>query len=325
MSSTFLDAIREALHEEFERDPTLLLFGQDVGAYGGAFGATAGLHERFGSERVVDMPLSEAAVLGAACGAAMRGSPAIAELQFFDFASCAGFDQIVNVAAKSRYRTGIACPLVVRGPVGAGVRGGPFHSISPEMWFVGTPGLQVVFPSNPIDAKGLLKSAIRDPDPVVFLEHKSLYRRSKQATRPNSAPIPLGMAQTVRPGSSAVVLTYGAMVSVCVEAAERVEAQRECSIRIVDLRTLEPLDSATILGAVQDTSRVLIVHEGPERGGFAGELTSMIMERTFDALDAPVLRVAAANTPVPYAPVLEDVYLPGSFDVVSGIERLLDW
>ncbi|MEL6195969.1 MAG: alpha-ketoacid dehydrogenase subunit beta [Myxococcota bacterium] len=325
MTSSFLDAIREALHEEFERDPGLLLFGQDVGAYGGAFGATRGLQERFGSQRVVDMPLSEAAVLGAACGAAMRGSPAIAELQFFDFASCAGFDQIVSVAAKSRYRTGIACPLVVRGPVGAGVRGGPFHSISPEMWFVGTPGLNVVFPSNPADAKGLLKSAIRDPDPVLFLEHKALYRRAKQDPRLGHAAIPLGMAQTVREGSSAVIFTYGAMVSVCVDAAERVEAQRGCTIRIVDLRALEPLDHETILGAVRETARALIVHEGPERGGFAGELTAWIVDRAFDALDAPVLRVAAANTPVPYAPVLEDVYLPGSSDVVSGIERLLDW
>ncbi|MEM6729952.1 MAG: transketolase C-terminal domain-containing protein [Myxococcota bacterium] len=314
---TILEAVREALDASLA-DKNVVLFGQDIGRHGGAFGATEGLLEKHGADRVVDMPVAEAALLGAACGAAMRGMKAIAELQFIDFASAAGFDQIVSVAAKSRYRTGVACPLVVRGPSGAGGRGGPFHSASPESWFVATPGLKIVAPSTPRDTYALLRAAVDDPDPVVFLEPKALYRRALDSPDHDAR---IGQAHVVRPGERATVLSYGAMVHRCLDAVDGLDAD----VGVIDLRTLWPLDEDTVIDAVRRTSRVLIVHEAAGQGGFAGELMALINAHAFDALDAPPMRLTGRDTPVPHAPVLEDAYLPSVESIAQKIEHLISW
>ncbi len=321
-NQSFLEAIRSGLAEEMAADPNLLLLGEDIGVYGGAFKVTEGLLDTFGKERVIDMPLAEAAVIGAAIGAAMSGLRAVAELQFIDFLSCGGFDQLVSVAAKSRYRTGVSCPVVVRGPTGAGGRGGPFHSACPEMWAVATPGLKVVFPATPADAKGLLKASIRDPDPVLFLEHKFLYRRIKGDVPQGDYIVPLGEAAVCKEGKDAAIVTFGAMVHTALAAAEELGKQGR-QVRVVDLRTLKPLDRNLIAAAARETGRVLILHEHPITGGLAGEVTAVVNEEAFDFLDAPVMRLAAPDTPVPYAPSLEDAYLPQVADVVGALERLL--
>jgi 2-oxoisovalerate dehydrogenase E1 component beta subunit len=317
MSTTFLQAIHDALAEEMRADPRVVLLGEDIGRYGGAFKVTEGLLGEFGPRRVIDTPIAEAAVVGAAAGAAMVGLRPVAELQFIDFLSCGGFDQLVTVAAKSRYRNGVACPMVLRGPAGGGGRGGPFHSACPEMWAVTTPGLKVVFPSTPYDAKGLLKAAIRDPDPVLFLEHKFLYRRIKEDLPVEDYVVPLGQGIVRREGARCAIVTYGAMVHRALEVAEQLDA------RVIDLRTLVPLDRDIILRAVRDLSRVLIVHEHAEAGGFAGEICALINTHAFDYLDAPILRVTAPNTPVPYAPTLEDAYLPQADDILRAGQQLL--
>ena len=319
---TLLQAIRDALTEEMSIDPRVLLLGEDIGAYGGAFKVTEGLLERFGHDRVIDTPIAEAAILGAAAGAAMHGMRPVAELQFIDFITCNGFDVLVNVAAKSRYRTGVGCPMVIRGPAGGGGRGGPFHSSCPEMLAVQTPGIKVVFPSTPYDAKGLLKRAIRDPDPVLFLEHKFLYRRSKGEVPNGDYDIALGQAVERRPGYDATLITYGAQVDVCLAAADAL-AEHGRTVRVIDLRTLVPLDETLIVQAVRETGRVIIVHEHPTRGGIAGEISAIINEQAFDYLDAPIRRVAPPNTPVPYAPTLEDAYLPQVADVVAMLADVL--
>lgn len=315
MPTTYLEAIREGLWEEMERDPNVFLLGEDIGVYGGAFKVTAGFLERFGEKRVVDTPISEAAIAGAAIGAGLMGLRPVAEMQFADFITCA-FDQIVNFAAKSRYRWGAAVPIVVRAPSGGGIHGGPFHSQNPEMWFVRTPGLKVVAPATAYDAKGLIKSAIRDNDPVLFFEHKGLYRRIKEDLPAGEYTVPIGKAKVVRKGGHLSIVTYGAMVWTALEAADQL-AGEGISAEVVDLRTLLPLDRETVCASVKKTSKVLILHEDTRTGGMAGELAASISESVFEYLDAPIVRVTAPDTPVPYSPPLEDAFLPNTAKVVE--------
>jgi 2-oxoisovalerate dehydrogenase E1 component beta subunit len=315
MSTTYLEAIREGLWEEMERDANVFLIGEDIGAYGGAFKVTAGFFERFGARRVVDTPISEAAIVGAAIGAALMGLRPVAEMQFADFITC-GFDQIVNFAAKCRYRWNAGVPMVVRAPSGGGVHGGPFHSQNPEMWFVRTPGLKVVAPATAYDAKGLIKSAIRDNDPVLFFEHKALYRRIKEDLPTEEYTVPIGKAKVAREGTDLTIVTYGAMVWVALEAAATL-AQEGASVEVVDLRTLLPLDRETVCASVRKTSKVLLLHEDTRTGGMAGELAASITESVFEYLDAPIVRVTAPDTPVPYSPPLEDAFLPNAEKVIE--------
>jgi pyruvate/2-oxoglutarate/acetoin dehydrogenase E1 component len=315
MSTTYLEAIREGLWEEMERDENVFLLGEDIGVYGGAFKVTAGFIERFGDRRVVDTPISEAAIVGAAIGAGFMGLRPVAEMQFADFISC-GFDQIVNFAAKCRYRWGAAVPIVIRAPSGGGVHGGPFHSQNPEMWFVRTPGLKVVCPATVYDAKGLIKSAIRDNDPVLYFEHKGLYRRIKEDLPAGDYTVPIGKAKVVREGRDLSIITYGAMVWTALDAADRLAAEG-ASVEVVDLRTLMPLDRDTVCASAKKTSKVLLLHEDTRTGGMAGELAVTITESVFEYLDGPILRVTAPDTPVPYSPPLEDAFLP-------NVEKVLE-
>ncbi len=315
MSTTYLEAIREGLKEEMERDPDVFLIGEDIGVFGGAFKVTAGLLDQFGSERVVDTPISESAIVGAAIGAGLMGLRPVAEMQFSDFISC-GFDQIVNFAAKTRYRWGASVPIVVRAPSGGGIHGGPFHSQNPEMWFVHTPGLKVVAPATAYDAKGLIKSSIRDNDPVIFFEHKGLYRRIKEDLPEGDYTVPIGKAKVYREGRDLTIVTYGAMVYVAAEAAEKL-AEEGISVEIVDLRTLLPLDEETVLASVRKTSKVILLHEATMTGGLAGELAARITEKAFEYLDGPVVRITAPDTPVPYSPPLEEAFLPNATKVVE--------
>jgi len=318
--TTYLEAIREGIWEEMERDERVFILGEDVGTYGGAFKLTAGMLDRFGPARVLDTPISESGIVGAAIGASLMGFRPIVEMQFIDFISCA-FDQISNFAAKSRYRWGAGIPIVVRGPAGGGVHGGPFHSQNPEMYFVHTPGLKVVAPSTAYDAKGLIKAAIRDEDPVIYLEHKFLYRRIKEDLPPGDFIVPIGKAAVRRPGHHITVLTYGAMVYVVLEAAAEL-AKENIDLEVIDLRSLLPLDKETILDSVKRNSKVFIVHEDTRTGGIAGELTAIICEEVFEYLDGPVLRICAPDTPVPYSPPLEEFFLPKVSDVLNTARRL---
>ena len=315
MPTTYLEAIREGLWEEMERDPNVFLLGEDIGVYGGAFKVTAGFFEHFGDKRVVDTPISESAIAGAAIGASYAGLRPVAEMQFADFITC-GFDQIVNFAAKSRYRWGAPVPIVVRAPSGGGIHGGPFHSQNPEMWFVRAPGLKVVAPATAYDAKGLIKSAIRDDDPVIFFEHKGLYRRIKEELPASDFTVPIGKAKIAREGKDLSIVTYGAMVWTALEAAEEL-AREGASVEVVDLRTLAPLDRDTVCESVRKTSKVLLLHEDTRTGGMAGELAATINESVFEYLDAPVLRVTAPDTPVPYSPPLEEAFLPNAAKVIE--------
>lgn len=315
MPTTYLEAIREGLWEEMERDSNVFLLGEDIGVYGGAFKVTAGFFEHFGEKRVVDTPISESAIVGAAIGAGLMGLRPVAEMQFADFITC-GFDQIVNFAAKCRYRWNAAVPMVVRAPSGGGIHGGPFHSQNPEMWFVKTPGLKVVAPATAYDAKGLIKASIRDNDPVIFLEHKGLYRRIKEDLPAGDYTVPIGKAKVVREGTDLTIVTYGAMVWVALEAADKL-AEEGASVEVVDLRTLLPLDRETVCESVKKTSKVLLVHEDTRTGGMAGELAVTITENVFEFLDAPVVRVTAPDTPVPYSPPLEDAFLPNAAKVIE--------
>ena len=320
---TYLEAIRQALQEEMRRDPDVLLIGEDIGAFGGAFKVTEGLQQEFGEDRVIDMPIAEAGFTGLAVGASMMGMRPVVELQFSDFISCA-FDQITNVAAKTHYRMGVPVPIVFRAPTGGGFNGGPFHSQCTEMYFVPTPGLKIVAPATASDAKGLLKSAIRDDNPVLFLEHKHLYRRIKEEMPGEDHVVPLGKAITRCAGDQLTILTYGAMVHVCLEAVSRLE-NGQGVVDVVDLRTLVPLDKETILDSVRKTGKVLIVHEDNKTGGFAGELTALIVEEVFEFLDGPIRRVAAPDTPVPFSPPLEDFHLPNAGDVALAVRSLLEY
>jgi len=315
MPTTYLEAIREGLWEEMERDPNVFLLGEDIGVYGGAFKVTAGFIEHFGEKRVVDTPISESAIAGAAIGAGLMGLRPVAEMQFADFITC-GFDQIVNFAAKCRYRWGAAVPIVVRAPSGGGIHGGPFHSQNPEMWFVRTPGLKVVAPATAYDAKGLIKSAIRDNDPVIFFEHKGLYRKIKEDLPEEEYTVPIGKAKVVREGRDLTIVTYGAMVWVALEAAEKL-AEEGAQVEVVDLRTLVPLDRETVCESVRKTSKVLLLHEDTRTGGMAGELAASITESAWEFLDGPILRVTAPDTPVPYSPPLEEAFLPNCEKVVE--------
>ena len=287
--------------------------------YGGAFKVTAGMLDEFGEDRVIDTPISESAIVGAAIGAAMMGMRPVAEMQFADFISCA-FDQITNFAAKCRYRWGAGVPIVVRGPSGGGVHGGPFHSQNPEMYFVHTPGLKVVCPATAYDAKGLMKAAIRDPDPVIFFEHKFLYRRIKEELPEEDYTVEIGKAAVRRSGSDVSVITYGAMVFVALDAAKELEKEG-IDVEVVDLRSLLPYDRGTVLESVKRTNKVILLHEDTKTGGFSGELAATISEEAFDHLDGPIRRITAPDTPVPYSPPLEEFFLPKVSDVVRGRSR----
>lgn len=315
MQATYLEAIRQGIWEEMERDPNVFLLGEDIGIYGGAFKVTQGMLERFGDKRVVDTPISESAIVGAAIGASFMGMRPVAEMQFADFISC-GFDQIVNFAAKSRYRWNAPAPLVVRAPSGGGIHGGPYHSQNPEAWFVHTPGLKVIEPSTAYDAKGLIKSAIRDNDPVIFFEHKALYRKVKEEIPDSEYTVPIGKAKVVREGKHLSVITYGAMVYVAREAAESLDREG-VSIEIVDLRTLLPIDEETVLASVRKTSKAIVLHEATLTGGIGGEISARISEKAFENLDGPVVRIAAPDTPVPYASSLEQAFLPNAAKLIE--------
>jgi 2-oxoisovalerate dehydrogenase E1 component beta subunit len=320
---TFLEAISEALWDEMERDDRVFLMGEDIGVYGGAFKVTRDFQDRFGEDRVIDTPIAEGGFTGAAAGAAHMGLRPVVEMQFMDFISPA-YDVITNYIATSRYRGSGPVPVVIRGPVGGGNRGGPFHSQNVEMAFFHTPGLKIVYPSTPYDAKGLLKAAIRSDDPVIFEEHKGLYRapRLRQTLPDEDYVVPLGRAATVREGDDVSVVTYGAMVHESVEAAERLAEEDGVEVEVVDLRTLLPLDEERIVESVRRTGRVLVVHEDTRTGGIAGEICMRISERAFEWLDAPVLRVTAIDSPVPYAGTLEDYFLPQVDDVVKALRYL---
>jgi pyruvate/2-oxoglutarate/acetoin dehydrogenase E1 component len=317
---TFLDAIRQGIWEEMERDPAVFLLGEDIGAYGGAFKVTAGMLEKFGADRVIDTPISESAIVGAAVGAALMGMRPVVEMQFMDFIAC-GFDQIVNMAAKIHYRWGPAVPLVIRGPSGAGVHGGPYHSQSNEMWFVHTPGLKVVVPSTARDAKGLIKASIRDDNPVIFYEHKFLYRRIKDDVPEEDYTVPIGKAAVRREGTDIAVVTYGAMVWTALEAAAELDKEG-ISLEVVDLRSLLPYDEEAVLASVRKCNRVILLHEDTRTAGMAGELAALIAEKAFEDLDGPIVRITAPDTPVPFSPPLEDYFLPNAQKVADAARKL---
>lgn len=320
---TYLEAIRQGIWEEMERDPAVFCIGEDIGIYGGAFKVTEGFIERFGPARVIDTPIAESAIVGAAYGASLTGLRPVAEFQFMDFLPCA-FNQITNMVAKSHYRWDAPAPLVIRGPSGGGVHGGPFHSANPEAYFTHTPGLKVVCPATAYDAKGLIKSAIRDNNPVVFFEHKYLYRRIKETLPDEEYLVPLGKARVARSGRDVSVITYGAMVHTALEAAEILAKDDEgIELEVLDLRTLLPLDRDSIAETVRRTSRVILLHEATRTGGFAGELAAVINEVAFDSLDAPISRITGLDTPVPYSPPLEVHFLPQPGDVVREARRLM--
>lgn len=318
-----IEAIREGIREEMLRDETVFIIGEDVGAYGGAFKLTEGFLDEFGAGRVIDTPISEAAIVGAACGAALMGMRPIAEFQFIDFISC-GFDMLTNYAAKSRYRGCGAIPAVFRGPCGSGVRGGPFHSLNAESFFLNTAGLKMVEPSTAYDAKGLIKAAIRDPDPVIFFEHKKLYRlpRLREELPAEDYTVEIGKARTARAGEDLSIITFGAQVLNALDAAEHLEKEDSISVEVIDLRTLAPLDKDAILATVKKTNRVMILHEASLTGGIGGEISAIIAEEAFEWLDAPIIRVASIDTPVPFAPQMEDYYLPSLEEIVDAARKL---
>lgn len=320
---TYLEAIRQGLGEEMERDGRVFLLGEDIGAYGGAFKVTAGLMERFGPDRVIDTPIAEAGIVGAAVGAALAGMRPVAEMQFIDFLAC-GFNQLVNFAAKARYRWKAAVPMVIRGPAGGGVRAGPFHSQNMEAYFLHVPGLKIVQPSTVYDAKGLLKSAIRDEDPVLFFEHKLLYRRLKETLPEEDYEVPIGVAGTRRQGGDLAIITYGAMVHTALQAASRLEKDG-VGTEVLDLRTLLPLDEEAILAAAARAGKVILLHEDTRTGGLGAELAARIAESAFEYLDAPIVRVTAPDTPVPYAAALEDLFIPSVDRVLAAARKLLDY
>ncbi len=318
---TYIQAISDGLREEMRRDHRVFILGEDVGVYGGAFKVTLGFQEEFGPWRVLDTPLSETAIVGGATGAALMGLRPVAEMQFADFISC-GWDQLVTVAAKQFFRARTPIPIVVRLPSGGGFSGGPFHSQNPESSFAHIPGLKVVCPSTPEDAKGLLASAIEDPNPVLYFEHKHLYRRIKGEVPDERYTIPFGQARVHRPGDDAVVVTWGAMVHTANEAAEAL-AQEGSDVEVLDLRTIIPWDKQRVLEDVRRTSKVLVLHEDTRTGGFGAEIAATIAEEAFEDLDAPVMRLAAPDMPVPYSPPLEKAFMPQVEDVLTALRELM--
>jgi len=319
---SYLEAIREALVEEMRRDPKVFVLGEDVGAYGGAFGVTQGLFEEFGEMRVIDTPISESLIVGASIGASLRGYRPVAEMQFADFISC-GFDQIVNQAATLRYRYGgrASVPIVIRAPSGGNVGGGLYHSQNPEAWFIHRPGVKVVAPSTAWDAKGLLKAAIQDDNPVIYFEHKYLYRRAKGPVPEGDETVPLGVAAIRREGRDATVLTYAAMVTPSLEAADRL-SKEGVEVEVIDLRTLLPYDKNAIFASVEKTNHVLIVHEDTRTLGVGAELSAVIMEERFESLDAPVMRVTYPDTHPPFSQVLEQACLPNADTITEALRKL---
>jgi pyruvate/2-oxoglutarate/acetoin dehydrogenase E1 component len=315
---TYLQAISDGLREEMRRDPSVLCIGEDIGAFGGAFKVTDGFLEEFGAERVLDAPLAENAIIGTAVGTAVEGLRPVCEMQFADFISC-GFDQLVNVAAKLHYRQGVAVPMVVRLPSGGGFSGGPFHSQNPEAWFVQAPGLKVVAPATPEDAKGLLATAIRDPNPVCYLEHKGLYRYVKGEVPEGEHTVPFGQARIAREGSEMTVIAYGSAVHLAVQAAEELDED----IEVVDLRSLMPLDVDAILASTRKTSKVLVAHEATQSCGVGAEVAALVSERAFEDLDAPVRRLTTPDVPIPFSPSLEQAVLPQLDDMKEACRELL--
>ena len=318
--TAYVDAIKEGIWEEMERDDRVYILGEDVGIYGGAFKVTKGMLDHFGENRVVDTPISESAIVGAAIGSALVGMRPVAEMQFIDFISCA-FDQIVNFAAKCRYRWGAGVPIVVRGPCGGGVHGGPFHSQNVESYFFNVPGLKIVCPSTAYDAKGLMKAAIRDPDPVLYFEHKFLYRRIKEELPTEDFTVPIGKAATRREGEDLSIITYGAMVYTALDAAAELEKEG-VSVEVIDLRSILPLDVDAILETAKKTSKIIVLHEATLTGGPGGEIVARIAEHAFEYLDGPIVRIAPPDTPVPYSPPLEEAFLPQVADVVAKAREL---
>jgi pyruvate/2-oxoglutarate/acetoin dehydrogenase E1 component len=315
---TYLQAISDALRHEMARDSSVLCIGEDIGAFGGAFKVTDGFVEEFGAERCIDTPLAESAIIGTAVGAAAEGLRPVCEMQFADFISC-GFDQLVNVAAKLHYRQGIAVPIVIRLPSGGGFSGGPFHSQNPEAWFLQAPGLKVVTPATAADAKGLLISAIRDPNPVCYLEHKGLYRHVKGEVPEGEHTVPIGEARTAREGAELTVIAYGSSVHLAIQAAEELDED----IEVLDLRSLCPLDREAILTSVRKTSKALIAHEATRSCGVGAEIAALISEEAFEDLDAPVRRLTAPDVPIPFSPPLEQAALPQLDDMKEACRELL--
>jgi 2-oxoisovalerate dehydrogenase E1 component beta subunit len=318
---TYLQAISDALRQEMRRDKRVYVIGEDVGVYGGAFKVTLGFQEEFGPWRVIDAPLAETAIVGSCTGAAIMGLRPVAEMQFADFVSCA-WDQLVTIAAKQRWRVGTPVPIVVRCPSGGGFSGGPFHSQNPESSFAHIPGLKVLCPATPEDAKGLLVSAIEDPNPVLYFEHKHLYRRIKGEVPDERYTVPIGKARTHQEGDDVSVITWGAMVYTATEAAKELG---DVSVEIIDLRSIMPWDKQAVLESVRKTSKVLVLHEDTLSGGFGAEIAATIAEEAFEDLDAPVKRLAAPDTPVPFSPPLEKAFIPQVEDVVKGLKELADY
>jgi 2-oxoisovalerate dehydrogenase E1 component beta subunit len=320
---TYLQAISDGLRQEMRRDKRVYVIGEDIGVYGGAFKVTQGFQDEFGPWRVIDAPLSETAIVGSCTGAAIMGLRPVAEMQFSDFVSCA-WDQLVTVAAKQHYRAGTAVPIVVRLPSGGGFSGGPFHSQNPESSFAHIPGLKIVCPATPADAKGLLVSSIEDPNPVLYFEHKHLYRRIKDEVPDERYTVPFGEARIHRDGDDVTVVTWGAMVYTAEEAAKQMDGEG-ISVEIIDLRTLVPWDKEAVLRSLQKTSKVLVLHEDTRTGGFGAEIAATITEEAFENLDAPVKRIAAPDAPVPFSPPLEKAYIPQVDDVVAGLKDLAEY
>jgi pyruvate/2-oxoglutarate/acetoin dehydrogenase E1 component len=320
---TYLQAISDGLRQEMRRDKRVFVIGEDVGVYGGAFKVTLGFQEEFGPWRVIDAPLSETAIVGGCTGAAIMGLRPVAEMQFSDFISC-GWDQLVTVAAKQRWRAGTPVPMTVRLPSGGGFSGGPFHSQNPESSFAHIPGLKVVCPATPEDAKGLLVTAIEDPNPVLYFEHKHLYRRIKAEVPDDRYTTPFGQARIHREGDDVSVITWGAMVWTAAEAAQQLEDEG-ISVEIVDLRTLVPWDKKAVLESVSKTSKVLVLHEDTHTGGFGGEIAATIAEEVFEDLDAPVKRLTAPDSPVPFSPPLEKAFIPQVDGVASALRELAEY
>ena len=320
---TYLEAVRQALWDEMEQDERVFMLGQDIGTYGGAFRVTAGFLEKFGPGRVIDTPISESAMVGAAIGASMMGLLPVVEMQFIDFIACA-FNQIVNFAAPTRYRWGQKVPIVVRGPSGGNVHGSAYHSQNPESYFQHTPGLKVVTPATVADAYGLLRAAIHDPNPVLYFEHKYLYRRIKDELPEGAGPVPIGKARLAREGRDLSVVTWGAMLHVALEAASRLEADG-IRLEVLDLRTIKPLDEEAILATVKKTNRVIVLSEEQVTGSVAGDVAARIAQNAFEWLDGPVHRLCCPDTPVPYSPTLEEAYLPNVDKLVARVRELASY